>query len=87
MSLYKQVLELITPYFDSPIGAEVFLVRQCKQHLNREPANLGPHDLWNLAKWTMVSGGLLLSKQKAEEMSHKILDLRKSMGSVPLPGQ
>ena len=84
MNLFQQVLELLVPYFGSPTGAEQFLTRQCKRHLDRAPEELGPHDLRNLAKWTLVSGGLLVSKEKAEEMSDKILGLRKSMGAVPL---
>jgi hypothetical protein len=84
VSLYHQVLELTTPYFDTPAGAEVFLARQCKQHLNREPDQLGPHDLWELAKWTLVSAGLLIGKEKAERLSDQIKSLRKAMGDVPL---
>jgi len=33
----------------------------------------------------MVSAGLLIGKEKAEELSEKIRNLRKSMGAVPLP--
>ena len=84
MNLYSQVLELTTPYFDTPVGAEVFLVRQCKQHLNREPDQLGPHDLWELAKWTLISAGLQIGKEKAERLSDQIKNLRKAMGDVPL---
>jgi hypothetical protein len=84
MGLYNQVLDLITPYFNSPVAAEQFLVRQCQFHLQREPAQLGPHDLPSLAKWTMVSGGLQVGKDKAVEMSDQILALRRSMGATPL---
>ncbi len=84
MSLYQTIFDLITPYFHSPIAAEQFLVRQCQFHLNIEPANLGPHDLVNLAKWATVSGGLQIGKPKAEEMSEKILAVRRSMGAVSL---
>jgi hypothetical protein len=84
MSTYSQVLQLISPYFGNSNAADNFLSRQCKYHLNREPAELGPHDLWELAKWAMVSGGLLIGKDKAEELSDKIRDFRKSMGELPL---
>lgn len=84
MGLYNQVLELITPYFNSPIAAEQFLVRQCQFHLQREPAQLVAHDLPNLAKWTMVSGGLQVGKDKAVEMSDRILALRRALGTMPL---
>jgi hypothetical protein len=40
MNTYK-VLELVTPYFNTPEAAEVFLIRQCQSHLQREPAELG----------------------------------------------
>jgi hypothetical protein len=42
------------------------------------------HDLVNLAKWAMISGSLQIGKEKAEEMSEKILALRRAMGQVPL---
>ncbi len=82
MNVYQDVLALITPYFNSPTAAEVFLVRQCQSHLQREPAQLAAHDLPNLAKWAMVSGGLQIGKDKAVEMSDKILALRRSMGAA-----
>jgi hypothetical protein len=84
MGLYDQVLELITPYFNSSVAAEQFLIRQCQFHLQREPTQLGPHDLPNLAKWTMVSGGLQVGKDKAVEMSDRILALRRTIGAVAL---
>jgi hypothetical protein len=84
MNVYQNVLELVTPYFKTPNAAEIFLTRQCESHLQRKPAELGMHDLVNLAKWAMVSGGLQIGKEKAEEMSEKILALRRSMGAVPL---
>ncbi len=84
MNLYQSILELITPFFASKVAAEQFLLRQCEFHLKIDPQKLGPHDLVNLAKWAMVSGGLLVGKQKAEEMSEKILAVRRTMGAVPL---
>ncbi len=87
MSLYQNILEMITPYFSSQVAAEQFLIRQCQFHLQREPAQLGTHDLVNLAKWAMVSGGLQVGKEKAEEMSEKILAMRRSMGAVSLRDQ
>ncbi len=84
MNLYQTILEMITPFFASPIAAEQFLIRQCEFHLKIEPPKLGPHDLVNLSKWAMVSGGLLIGKEKAEVMSEKILALRRSMGAVPV---
>jgi hypothetical protein len=84
MTLFQQVIELCTPYFGSPAQAEQFLARQCKAHLNREPTALTPHDLWELSKWAMISGSLVMGKGKSEELSEKILQLRRSMGSLPL---
>jgi hypothetical protein len=84
MNLYQQVFKLVAPYFDSPDSATRFLARQCREHLGRETTDLGPHDLWNLSKWVAISGRLLVGQQKADEMSDKIRELRKSMGEVPL---
>ncbi len=83
MNTYQKVLELISGYFANVNAADVFLTRQCKFHLSKEPAQVTMNDLWNLAHWTMVSGALLLGKGKAEEMSDKILSLRKQMSGVP----
>ena len=84
MSVYQDVLKVVTPYFNSPTAAEIFLTRQCENHLQRKATELGMHDLVNLAKWAMISGGLQVGKEKAEEMSDKILALRRAMGEVPL---
>ena len=84
MSVYQNILELMTPYFSNQNAAEIFLTRQCESHLQRKPAELGMHDLVNLAKWALVSGGLQIGKEKAEEMSGKIMELRRSVGDVPL---
>ena len=84
MSVYENVLEVIKPYFSTPNGAEIFLTRQCESHLQRKPVELTMHDLVNLAKWAMVSGGLQIGKAKAEEMSDKILRLRRAVTQVPL---
>ncbi len=84
MTLFQQVLDLSTPYFGSAAQAEQFLTRQCKAHLNRDPATLTAHDLWELAKWAMISGSLVMDKAKSEELSEKILQLRRSMGSVSI---
>ena len=84
MGTYKDVLQVVTPYFNTPNAAEIFLTRQCESHLQRKPADLGVHDLVNLAKWAMISGSLQIGKEKAEEMSEKILALRRAMGQVPL---
>ncbi len=78
-SLYDQVLNTCLPYFESRTHAELFLVRQCQFHLNCEPKNLMPSHLWSLANWAMVSGGLLIGKDKAVEMCDKIRAIRRDM--------
>ncbi len=80
MEMYQRVLELLTGYFSDRTAADVFLSRQCKFHLEKQPAQITMNDLWNLAHWVMVSGTLLVGKDKAIEMSGKIRDLRKGMG-------
>ena len=84
MNLYQIVLESITPFFASQIAAEQFLLRQCEFHLKIDPQKLGAHDLVTLAKWAMVSGGLLIGKEKAEAMSEKILAMRRAMSAIPM---
>ena len=84
MNVYENVLEVVKPYFSTQNAAEIFLTRQCESHLQRKPAELSIHDLMNLAKWAMVSGGLQIGKDKAEEMSDKILGLRRTATQVPL---
>jgi hypothetical protein len=84
MNVYQNVLEVVKPYFSTPNAAEIFLTRQCESHLQRKPAELAMHDLVNLAKWAMVSGGLQIGKDKAQEMSDKILELRRTATQVPL---
>lgn len=84
MSLYHQIVDLSVPYFGTRADTERFLARQCKGHLNVDPERLGPHDLWNLAKWVEIPGDLVLKRGQAGELKDKILNLRKAMGPVPV---
>ncbi|MBI5302729.1 MAG: hypothetical protein HY868_11370 [Chloroflexi bacterium] len=79
MSVYESVVQIATPYFENTAKTETFLARQCRSHLNCEPSNLKASDLWNLAHWAMISGGMMIGKERAEELGDKIRDLRKTM--------
>jgi hypothetical protein len=81
-SMFDQVLDICLSYFQSRTQAELFLQRQCRYHLDCEPRELEPKHLWNLANWVMTSGTLLIGKEKAEELSDKIREFRKSMGPL-----
>lgn len=72
--LYDKVYKECAVYF----GAETkrFLDRQIECHLNKTPQSLDYPDINMLAKWIRISGGLLLPKDKAEELSAKILALK-----------
>ncbi len=82
MTTYQQVTQAIGGYFSNQNAADVFLARQCEFHLSKKPDQITPNDLWNLANWVMISGALQVGKQKAEEMSDKIREIRKQTNQL-----
>jgi hypothetical protein len=72
--LSDRVLRLTT-YYIGPASVR-FLERQTNSHMNGlKFAELEKKHLPELAKWVSISGGLLIDKAKAEELSKKILVL------------
>ena len=71
--LYERVLTEVRPFLAGQ--AEPFLSRQCKLHLNIPVESLSKEHLPDLAWWVRVSASLVLSKDKADALAAKILDL------------
>jgi hypothetical protein len=57
-------------------AAKVFLLRQCRSHLNKEPSMLQKSDLDNLAKWCQIGIQLTLGAQVAETVKKGLLALK-----------
>ncbi len=71
MPLSDQVLTLTTSYLGP--ASKLFLERQTKMHMNGlELANIKKEHLPELAKWVYVSASLLISKERAHELSEKM---------------
>lgn len=73
-SFYDKVYKECEVYF----GAETkrFLDRQIECHINKTAQTIDASDRDMLAKWIRISGGLILSKKEAEELSTKIRTLK-----------
>lgn len=75
MALYDEVIAVTRPYLGP--AAERFVSRQIKGHLKIEETELAAKHLEELAKWCLTSGGLLMDKGKAQELSDKVRTLRR----------
>lgn len=72
--LSKKVLAVTIDYIGP--SSEAFLQRQTTRHMNGLAFdNLEKAHLPELAKWVKVSAGLLISKERAAELSDKISSL------------
>jgi hypothetical protein len=70
--LSDRVLKESTTYLGPAAGN--FMERQTKHHLNGLAfGDLERSHLPELAKWIKISAGLLIGKEKAEELGEKIL--------------
>ena len=74
MSLEQQALSVLTKQMGP--AAKGFLDRQCKSHLNKEPAALQKSDLDELAKWCQIGTKLVLGDAVAEKVKAGILALK-----------
>ncbi len=74
-TLYQDILNICETYLSD--DSQRFLDRQITTHLKKSPETIVPKDAIELAKWSQVSGGLLLGQNKAEEMAKEILALVK----------
>lgn len=72
-SVYDQVLGICQKYLSK--DSQKFLDRQIKSHLNKKPADIDAGDTAELAKWSQVSGGLLVGNTRAEQMAKEIVAL------------
>ncbi len=72
-SMYDQVLGICEKYLSK--DSQKFLDRQIKSHLKKEPGEIVAKDAAELAKWSQVSGGLLVGKTRAEQMANEIVAL------------
>lgn len=72
-SMYDQVLGICEKYLSK--DSQKFLDRQIKSHLKKEPGEIDAKDTVELAKWSLVSGGLLVGKTRAEQMANEIVAL------------
>ncbi len=72
-SVYDDVLGICQKYLSK--DSQKFLDRQIKSHLNKKPADIDAKDTVELAKWSHVSGSLLVGNTKAEQMAKEIVAL------------
>ena len=56
-------------------AAKTFLLRQCRNHLNKEPSMLEKSDIENLAKWCHIGVQSALGAQVAENVKKGLLAL------------
>ena len=73
-NLLKQIIDFSKPYLG--VNAERFILRQVTNHLNITPEEFSTNKLDDLAKWVDISASLLVDKEKAKELSNKILALK-----------
>ncbi len=57
-------------------AAKTFLLRQCRSHLGKEPAQLQKSDIDDLAKWSFAGVQLALGAQIAETVKKGLLALK-----------
>lgn len=75
---YQEILNICKKYLSS--GSQKFLDRQITAHLKKSPDTIVAEDANEIAKWSAVSGSLLLGQSKAEEMAKEIFMLVKGNG-------
>jgi hypothetical protein len=73
-SVEQQCLAVLTKQMGP--AAKGFLDRQCKSHLNKEPATLQKSDIDELAKWCQIGTQLVLGAQVGEKVKAGILALK-----------
>ncbi len=67
---YQEILNICEKYLSG--NSQKFLDRQITAHLKKTPDSIVAEDANEIAKWTAVSGGLLLGQSKAEQMAKEI---------------
>jgi hypothetical protein len=61
-SLYNEVVTITENYFGP--AADRFVIRQIRNHLNKDPEQLGKQDLLRLIKWISLAMALLVEDEK-----------------------
>ncbi len=77
-TIYQDILNICEKYLSG--NSQKFLDRQIIAHLKKIPENIVPEDASEIAKWSQISGGLLLGQNKAEQMAKEIFTLVKGNG-------
>lgn len=73
-SFSEQLLKITTEYIGPT--SKMFLERQCRAHLNGLDFNaIDRSNAADLAKWVNISAGLLIGKDRAQELSNRIQKL------------
>ena len=73
MNLYADAVLKLTTEYVGP-SAKAFLERQTRSHMGGlEFGNIDRSNAADLARWVNVSAGLLIGKEKAKELSERIL--------------
>ena len=75
MSLYDDIIEVARPFLGP--ATERFISRQITGHLRIAESQLTPEHLDELAKWCHVSGKLVISDERAQELSDKVKSLKR----------
>ncbi len=70
---YDRTLKVFSKYFSGSAGE--ILDRQIIYHLKKTPETLEESDKSELAKWSLISGRLVLGNEKAEQLENEILAL------------
>jgi len=60
-------------------AAKVFLIRQCRGHLNKEPALLQRSDIDDLTKWCYTGVQFALGAQVAENVKKGLLAIKQKV--------
>lgn len=74
MAISDQVVKILAN--DMGPSAEIFLNRQCKFHLNKDPGALTASDVEELAKWVYISSKLTLGEDIANKLKKNVQALK-----------
>ncbi len=75
-NLYQDILGICEKHLSG--SSQQFLDRQISAHLKKTPDNITEEDVGEIAKWSNVSGGLIMGQDKAELLAKEIFALVKT---------
>lgn len=70
MAISDRVIEILAE--DMGPSAKIFMERQCKFHLKKDPGTLTGSDIEGLAEWVRISSKLTLGDEIANKLKAKI---------------